>query len=202
MKHTAKTNQLDNSSHLSVCYSTGCMQLCGVLVQYETVEIHFWPFEEIPRVRLRFGNNRHSVIVCGAWFNSMRPSDAIRRHGPASTMFQVMAWCLTAPSHYPNECWLIVRWNITHIVAKELAVCVFYLDFYRHASYGSKDFNPPPKKKQNKKTKQNKTKKNPTPTQGIKKLPFCRHFKRISLKRYEFWFEFNWSLLAMVQLTS
>ena len=30
------------------------------------------------------------------------------RHGTRSTLAQVMAWCLTAPSHYLNQCWLII----------------------------------------------------------------------------------------------
>ena len=40
-------------------------------------------------------------------FNSLRPSDAIWRHRSGSTLAQVMACCLTAPSHYLNQCWLI-----------------------------------------------------------------------------------------------
>ena len=28
-----------------------------------------------------------------------------------STLVQVMAWCLMAPSHYLNQCWLIVNWT-------------------------------------------------------------------------------------------
>ena len=31
-----------------------------------------------------------------------------RHHGPGSTLAQVMAWCLTAPSHYLNQSWLII----------------------------------------------------------------------------------------------
>ena len=40
--------------------------------------------------------------------NSLRPSDAIWRHRTMSTLAQVMACCLTAPSHYLNQCWLII----------------------------------------------------------------------------------------------
>ena len=29
-----------------------------------------------------------------------------------STLIQIMAWCLTAPSHYLNQCWLIT--NVDH----------------------------------------------------------------------------------------
>ena len=41
-------------------------------------------------------------------FNSLRPSDAIWQHRSGSTSAQVMACCLTAPSHYLNQCWLII----------------------------------------------------------------------------------------------
>ena len=40
--------------------------------------------------------------------NSLWPSDAIWWQGSGSTLVQVMAWCLTAPSHYLNQCWLII----------------------------------------------------------------------------------------------
>ena len=50
----------------------------------------------------------------GQWVNSLRPSDAIWWQGSRSTLVQVMACCLTAPSHYLNQCWLIiseVQWH-------------------------------------------------------------------------------------------
>ena len=40
--------------------------------------------------------------------NSLSPNEAIWRQGSMSTLVQVMACCLTAPSHYLNQCWLIV----------------------------------------------------------------------------------------------
>ena len=40
--------------------------------------------------------------------NSFKPSDAIWRQRTGSTLAQVMACCLTAPSHYLNQCWLII----------------------------------------------------------------------------------------------
>ena len=39
---------------------------------------------------------------------SLWPSDAFWRHRSMSTMALVMACCLTAPSHYMNQCWLII----------------------------------------------------------------------------------------------
>ena len=47
-------------------------------------------------------------------FNALWPSDAIWRQRSGSTLAQVMTCCLTAPSHYLNQCWLIiseVQWH-------------------------------------------------------------------------------------------
>ena len=41
-------------------------------------------------------------------FNSLVPSDAIWRHRTWSILIHVMAWCLMAPSHYLNQCWLLI----------------------------------------------------------------------------------------------
>ena len=46
--------------------------------------------------------------------NSLWPNDAIWRHRSWSTLAQVMACCLMAPSHYLNQCWAIfskVQWH-------------------------------------------------------------------------------------------
>ena len=45
--------------------------------------------------------NRHCV-------NSLWPSDAIWRQRNGSTLNQVMACCLMAPSHYLNQYWFII----------------------------------------------------------------------------------------------
>ena len=46
--------------------------------------------------------------------NSLWRSDAIWRQRSGSTLARVMACCLTTPSHYLNQCWLIiseVQWH-------------------------------------------------------------------------------------------
>ena len=45
---------------------------------------------------------------------SLWPSDAIRRQRTESILAQVMACCLTAPSHYLNQCWLIIDKVLWH----------------------------------------------------------------------------------------
>ena len=38
----------------------------------------------------------------------MTPYYGILHHGSGSTIVQVMAWCHQAPSHYLNQCWIII----------------------------------------------------------------------------------------------
>ena len=44
----------------------------------------------------------------GQWVNSLCSSGTIWQHRSGSTLVQVMTCCLTAPNHYPNQCWLII----------------------------------------------------------------------------------------------
>ena len=61
-------------------------------------------------------------IICNMAFillqpqsaNSLWPSDAIWPHRSGSTLTQVMACCLTAPSHYRNQWWLIIKAVLWH----------------------------------------------------------------------------------------
>ena len=55
-----------------------------------------------------------AILSRPQYVNSLGPSDAIWCWRSWSTLVQVMACCLTAPSHYLNQCWLIiskVRWH-------------------------------------------------------------------------------------------
>ena len=47
--------------------------------------------------------------------NTLWPSDTIWRHRTGSTLAQIMACCLTAPSHYLNQCWLIISKSHWHL---------------------------------------------------------------------------------------
>ena len=46
--------------------------------------------------------------------NSLWPRDFIWRQGSRSTLGQVMACCLTAPSHYLNQCWPMISEVLWH----------------------------------------------------------------------------------------
>ena len=61
----------------------------------------------------RYGTDQPAVFTKCYGFstrriNSLWPGDTAWRHGTRSTLAQVMACCLTAPSHYLNQCWLII----------------------------------------------------------------------------------------------
>ena len=63
---------------------------------------------------LDFISMLHGFDQFCASINSLWPNDAICRHRSGSILAQVMACCLTAPSHYLNQCWLIiskVQWH-------------------------------------------------------------------------------------------
>ena len=53
------------------------------------------------------------------FINSLWLSDIICRRRSGSTLVQVMACCLTAPSHYLNQCWLIIskarQWHSSEV---------------------------------------------------------------------------------------
>ena len=59
------------------------------------------------------GSKRLCILSRPQCVNSLRPSDAKWRQRSGSTLVQVMACCLTAPSHYLNLCWLIseIQWQ-------------------------------------------------------------------------------------------
>ena len=53
---------------------------------------------------------RHPVI---SFVSSLRPCDAIWRHGSGSMLAQALACCLRAPHHYLNQNWLIINKTFT-----------------------------------------------------------------------------------------
>ena len=86
------------------------MQGHGTISSYTGVEDMVADFVQMFDNACRF-NESDSLIYkvrgyCGISdvFNTLRPSDAIWRHRSGSTLAQVMACCLTAPSHYLNQC--------------------------------------------------------------------------------------------------
>ena len=59
-------------------------------------------------------------VPLGCFFNSLWPSGAIWWQRSESTLAQIMACCLTAPSHYLNHCWLIISKVQWHSISQEM----------------------------------------------------------------------------------
>ena len=68
---------------------------------------NYYPYKNCHKLSISF----HFV-----WFvwQCIKTHDAIWRRRSGSTLAQVMACCLTAPSHYLNQCWLIISKIQTH----------------------------------------------------------------------------------------
>ena len=114
---------VDHWSTISSCFESGISFASGNIkaasvpsVIYGLI-IRLWSFcpGEISTTMYQF-------IVAGTWstllqlvaFNSLWPSDTMWWHRSGSTLVQVMACYLTAPSHYLNQCWLIIKglWHL------------------------------------------------------------------------------------------
>ena len=60
------------------------------------------------------------------------PSDTIWRQRSGSTLAQAMACCLTAPSHYLNQCWLIiskVQWHSSECTSTRDASAISHRNY-------------------------------------------------------------------------
>ena len=68
---------------------------------------------------IRHHSTLQLYVYCKTYWAScddavLRPGDAIWRHRSMSTLAQIMACCLTAPSHYLNQCWLMISEVLWH----------------------------------------------------------------------------------------
>ena len=62
----------------------------------------------VQRQHLAIKINVSCIYLTHCNLNSLWPIDATWRQRSGSTLDQVMACCLTAPSHYPHQCWPII----------------------------------------------------------------------------------------------
>ena len=70
--------------------------------------------------------------------NSLWPSDAKLQHLSRSTLAQIMAYCLMAPSHYLNQCWFLMNKVLQHSPEGNFRVSakatILYNEFENYAS--------------------------------------------------------------------
>ena len=86
--------------------------------QYPQCWLYFSLYCPFSYTNITFTINKLQYRNIKLHFNSLWPSDPRWRQRSGSTLAQIMACCLTAPSHYLNQCWLIiseVRWHIRAI---------------------------------------------------------------------------------------
>ena len=85
-------------------------------VRYRNTELHYKD-KTVVKLHYLYDWNSCAVKIAASylisplrspWVNSLSPNDAIWRHRSGSTLAQVIACCLTAPSHYLNQCWDII----------------------------------------------------------------------------------------------
>ena len=89
-----------------------------IFVAIAMLELGWKQFKHI-FIKLQLGWKKHLIMKLApdqqdSEINSLWPSDVIWWQRSGSTLAQVMASCLTAPSNYLNQCWLIiseVQWH-------------------------------------------------------------------------------------------
>ena len=84
------------------------------LKQWDFQEISLWYYSQESHecnisIITRSCNKICNKQLSAQGINSLWPNGAIWRQRSESTLAQVMACCLMAPSHYLNQCWLIIR---------------------------------------------------------------------------------------------
>ena len=84
-----------------------------MLLQISSDELTFW------NVICRF----MAILLRTPCVNTLWPSGAVWWHTSDSTVSQVMAWCLLAPSHYLNQSWLVIsesQWHQSEHISQEI----------------------------------------------------------------------------------
>ena len=105
------TNQKSASSNCGIslkCRVDFANQLCcpnHINIYTKMLTLHENPIDNAACKILLFFPSAFGLLT--VW-----PSDVIWRLRSGSTLAQVKTCCLTAPIHYPNQCWLII--NMVH----------------------------------------------------------------------------------------
>ena len=124
-----------HSDFCGCCNSSTAGLICSISSSMEpSWPIGFWWFA-FPNQRCRWGSSKFRLLVwVYLWWsyrvNSLWPSDIIWCHRSGSTLTQVMACCLMAPSHYLKPCWSLVRFWCIHLraISQEMhLMCIWKL---------------------------------------------------------------------------
>ena len=82
--------------------------ICTIIIEFNSPILHGQSLTHCNLFTQTKNHAWHTQVSWRGWLNSLWPRDVIWRHRSGSTLVQVMACCLTAPSHYLNQCWLII----------------------------------------------------------------------------------------------
>ena len=91
------------SETMMVSSPTQVKSLCQATTSWRQI----FEFDELSLNKLNWCFMQRTVI-------SLWPGDAMWHHRTGSTLAQVMACCLTAPSHFLNQCWLVINCFLWH----------------------------------------------------------------------------------------
>ena len=77
----------------------------------------------VHRQREAFIDGNFEQVLTKCRVNTLWHSDAIWLHRIESTLPQVLACCLTPPSHYLNQCWVVITEALWHSLGKKFTSC-------------------------------------------------------------------------------
>ena len=104
-------DQFINFGHWSIFYVKSLnFTICKMCMKIINVtNIHLRAIKHTSRMHIN-----QSILLPKPLIISLRLSDTIWWHRSGSTLAQVLTCCLTAPSHYLNQCWLLINGVLWH----------------------------------------------------------------------------------------
>ena len=115
LKQTMKTAICENKYWIVVQFliissksSLSCVACCHV-IHFTNVIVQQTSNLFLSNISLQINSTQRALFL-----NSLRPGDAIWRYRSWSILAQVMACCLTTPSNYLNQCWLMIIDGLWH----------------------------------------------------------------------------------------
>ena len=97
-----------SSEHLRTLTIAGIPEKQWIIIRFIKACAHaYWNYINC-QIPVKFRPTMENLMNTVKLINSLWPSDTIWRYKSRSIKAQVMACCLTAPSHYLNQCWLII----------------------------------------------------------------------------------------------
>ena len=97
-----------------ICHQWTCKKFVGKQLLLSSLLLLLFSLLLLLLLLLLFRHFCYKIKLHLILFNSLGPSEVIHRDRSGSTLAQVMACFLAAPSHYLNQLWLIVKGDAWH----------------------------------------------------------------------------------------